>query len=964
MSVLFALIPLVVAAVMLVGLRCNSREAGAVTLLVTIALTVLFPPFRLSVAHIVLALGTEIATVCTAMIILFPALLFFQVQKATRIIDTLMWGIDRIMPERDLQTLLLVFGLGPCIEAMCGFGIGALLILPFLVVNQQKKFNILSLSLLTQLLVPWGGFGYVTTLAATQSGLSAGLLGAHTALLLFPVALGAAFLALLLSGGKGAVLRYWSLAVAVVTMLIGGIWFFSQTLSVEIAGTLSSLLVIMFLLFFYRTRWHWQGNASSVPLPPQEDVRNAFLLCKSLIPYLIILISLFTVHLYLPLNHWLQTHCVITYAPIHLAFPLLAGPGVWILFAVSVALMLLSPSRVSVCSAVCAAWRQFIPVISTITIFLVVASLMQACGIIATLGNAVAPLGKSYLWLAPIIAWIGGWMTSSTVGGNALFIPLQRAISVRVGLPLSWMIPAQNASAAIASAISPARLTLLSTAIEGDGQEEKVRWEMGLVVAWTVGTITLCLAWFVLAWPLMLCLVLLVFYIPFLFWFRAGKLLHSDMAIFLPLRRVRAMYAGTRREMNIGGFKMDNKESKKGRFLAYGGIILVQLLYASFSPVAKPTLNRLDPTIFFCLTMFLLIPVALGLLVWWRRMLERAVFVRGAILGVCLGIGFLSLMVAFKDTSITNATLFSCVNGVIATLIAWLILRQRIQIPTWGACLFSVSGAIIVWIASTAHWQGNFTAFIGGSLFTIYGFLVEYLLVDDLRRSTQKLWPVLSVQLLTMAGIGLAFALCVGNWQTITALRPSDGVALGYTSVMATLVPLIFMPLLQRYVSAVTLAFFAVIEPLASAGIAFTFGERLSILGYLGFGIVLVGVMLQALVGARNPASSKGNASAPQTNWQGVDLAANTHARAGVRIEQRENQFIGRDSRAILAHLSSASSGGMDVHALQMNTSLSYAQLQHLLMSLRRRGYVVMNHRRRYELHPSYRPSVEFLWCA
>jgi hypothetical protein len=72
---------------------------------------------------------------------------------------------------------------------------------------------------------------------------------------------------------------------------------------------------------------------------------------------------------------------------------------------------------------------------------------------------------------------------------------------------------------------------------------------------------------------------------------------------------------------------------------------------------------------------------------------------------------------------------------------------------------------------------------------------------------------------------------------------------------------------------------------------------------------------------------------------------------------------VGRHSRTILTYLSGASPHGLDVHALQQSTGLSYAQLQHLLHALQRNGYVVLTEYRRYLVHPAHRSSVALLWC-
>ena len=297
-------------------------------------------------------------------------------------------------------------------------------------------------------------------------------------------------------------------------------------------------------------------------------------------------------------------------------------------------------------------------------------------------------------------------------------------------------------------------------------------------------------------------------------------------------------------------------------------------------------------------------------------------------------------------------------NGVTAALVACFILRQRIRLATWIACLLAVAGAIIAALTSSLRWQGNFTAFVGGSLVVVYAFLVEYFLADDLRKKTPVFWPVLGVQVVVMAGVATLFALCCGDWRSASTLQLSDLASMGYTGLMATLLPMILLTMLQRYVSAVSIAFFAILDPLLSAGIAFFTGERLAWPGYVGFGLILTSVVLQAIMGARGTSDAMASKEIGRPAHPSVLPLEEAALHAPL-----QSDFIGRHSRTILAHLVNAPHG-LDLRDLRSTTGLSHAQLQHLLYALCRREYVVMVRHHHYALHPDYHPSVALLWCA
>ncbi len=378
------------------------------------------------------------------------------------------------------------------------------------------------------------------------------------------------------------------------------------------------------------------------------------------------------------------------------------------------------------------------------------------------------------------------------------------------------------------------------------------------------------------------------------------------------------------------------------RPLACCGFAVIYLLYASFALVAKPALARMDPVVFVCLQMLLLVPCGIALLLPTptRSLLNRAVLLRGLLFGACLATGFLCLAVALKDETITQSTIISCVDGLVATLLAWRVFHQRIAAFTIAACAFSALGSLFVWLATPAMWQADCTALLGGTVFTVFAFLVERLLLSPTdRRLLVPFRPVLGVQLLTMAGVAGVFALCCGNWQSLRTGSWTDVGTLCYTSIATVLVPVVAAPLLQRYVSPVTVAFLAVLEPLTCTAVAFGFGERLPWPAYVGTGIVLVGVVLQAAVSA--VASGAG-----QTHT-GV-IAAGHRQAAGLYPLIR----LGPHSFMLLSYLAQMPGGG--TRELAHSTGLSYTQVSHLLRALHRNGYV--NHlrsaRHRYTLSP------------
>ena len=946
MVILLGLLPLVVAIAALVVWPRSSQGASLFAVFVALQIVLFFIPFRLPLTRIALSFGEGGATALPVFFILFPAVFFYQVQHTTGAMVVLQRGIAKLCPRREVQILLLVFGVGPIVEAMSGFGVGAVMIIPLLNGLETNKLKAAQLSLFSQLISPWGALGVGTSLAATISGIRPDLLSIQSALLLAPLFCFFTLLTLFISGGKEMLERYWPLALGVSCLQIGGL-FLGSHLDVALAGIIAGLFVVIFLVAVSCPRWNliWQ----SVIAHHQGQLVSP--LFQALIPYVLLMTSLVFTRLLPFVSERLQTRGVLVIDAIHLHFAVLYSPGLCLLFATIVPVALFSFQPDMLRTAFDVAYRRSIPGFATILGFLVTAALMQESGMTTTLGHAAAMMGPNYVWVATLIGGMSGWLSGSPLSGNALTVPMQVQASAQTGLPLSWVIAAQNTSAALASIVSPTRLILIATAARVLGQDGLLLRRVAPIILWSIALVTTLLEWFLMHTLFSAIFLLLLVNLPFL--------LMSQFA-----NANKREETGHKWQTNLLVSTRQIWKWRPSRFWiqlgVYGGLILSYVLYGSYSPVTAPILGHLDPLVFYCFSLLPIVPLALWFVLRNRMLLDRTIFIRGGLLGGCLGTAFLCLTVALKNTNINETTVFSCVNGVTAALIAWFIFRQRLGTATWTACLCALVGAGMVVLTSSLHWQGDFVAFVGGSLLVGNSFLIEHLLIKDMRQRPQIFWPVLGIQLLVMAGLATLFALCSGDWHGVGQLQFSDLAIIAYIALPGTLVPMIILTQLQQYVSAVTISFFAIIDPLLSAALAFVAGERLPLLGYVGFGFVLVSVLFQAIMGARETSSEVKVEMMIETKVQG-ETHARTGEKNGAELLHRGQMFLpaqrdslGAHSRTILAHLAEQPQGAR-LRDLQRSTHLSSTQLQHLLSALQQRGYVLVT-AHRYTLHPN-RPA-------
>jgi len=284
------------------------------------------------------------------------------------------------------------------------------------------------------------------------------------------------------------------------------------------------------------------------------------------------------------------------------------------------------------------------------------------------------------------------------------------------------------------------------------------------------------------------------------------------------------------------------------KYLAYSSFLFIVLCFGTYYAVTKEALGRIHPTLFACGTMLLLLPAALMLCLLVRKDITREVLIRGSLLGGCLCAVTLLLTVALEYTSATATAFFPCLNGLLATLFTRLILRRPVPRLTSGAAVLALLGMGLMTASTTIsldEWRGTLLALLGSLTYTGYIFLFDHLLVGFQTDRPTGFWPVLGIQLLTMAAGGLVILLLFGDWQSLHP-EPKDLLALLYVGVFILLLPLLLAACLQRYVDPNSVAFIYTLEPVLGALVAFLYlHETFPLTMYVGQGLVLCGVLVQ-----------------------------------------------------------------------------------------------------------------------
>ncbi len=328
--------------------------------------------------------------------------------------------------------LAIVHGVTPLAESLTGFGVGAAIAVPLLAALGLDGRRAAVIGLLGLCAVPWGSMGPGTLIAAQLSGLGFDELGIASAVWSLPVFVGVGVAAALLVAEPGRRLRAVAAASASGLVLSAGVLGANLLIGTPPAGALGALAALLLHLLVGAARGRRPG------LPREAALAAA--------PYLLLIGGVVITMLAVRAAGQSET-----------AWRVLASPAVWLVIATVAA----SGGRPRLLRAVAPeVARRWWRVGPATALFLALGIVMSASGMSQTLAAALAGLGGAYLLAVPAIGALGGFMTGSNSGANAMFAGPQAQAVTAIGADLLPAMAAHNVSAALFMMASPARVEM------------------------------------------------------------------------------------------------------------------------------------------------------------------------------------------------------------------------------------------------------------------------------------------------------------------------------------------------------------------------------------------------------------------------------------------------------------------------------------------------------------------------
>ena len=339
--------------------------------------------------------------------------------------------------------LLVVHGITPFAESVTGFGVGVTIGIPLLAHFGLPARKVALIGLLGLCAVPWGSMGPGTLVAATMADLPFKDLGQASALVsMIPFAITGMVAAGLCSApGRLSLALLQGLLSGL--LLTAAVALMNAVAGTAPAGALGALVVVGFHLLRMRALQQAQ------PLHPLGR--------RALAAYVLLLGGV------------LVAGVLVRALGLPGLWHGLASPGLWLLLAAGFFARGL-PERESL-QRVWRSWAQVAPVTA---LFITLGVLMAVSGMAAELAHALAQSGPLYLLAAPFVGALGGFVTGSNTGANAMFAATQAEIARALNAPLLPFMAVHNVSASLLLMASPGKVEMAVQLVpEGAAQR---RW--------------------------------------------------------------------------------------------------------------------------------------------------------------------------------------------------------------------------------------------------------------------------------------------------------------------------------------------------------------------------------------------------------------------------------------------------------------------------------------------------------
>ena len=450
-------------------------------------------PPSLALSSIFMGLGFGLFPIVWVVV---AAVWIYNMTVESREFDKIRHSLASLTDDRRLQAILIAFAFSAFLEGAAGFGTPVAIAAAMLAGLGFKPFYAAGICLVANSApAAFGAIGIPVIVSADVAGLDVNhislLVGAHLSLIsvLLPL-----WICVILCGFKKS-LEVWP------ALIVGGLGFslimyltarFNGPALPDIVAGLGGTAVLVVLFKVWKPKNIWKfPDEEKTPVDPGRPGYSRLQILRAWSPYIILtalvficghsdykaLVSALELQIKWPGLHNLavKTTPIVTGdlpygAVFKINFPTAAGTAVFVGGLIS---SLLMPGYGLIKGLACFGRTVFQLKRSILTICLVLglAYLMNYSGMSSTLGLAFTHTGLLFPFFAPIIGWVGVFLTGSDTSANALFSSLQRTTAEALGVDPNLMVAVNSSGGVTGKMISPQSISISAAATNQSGRE-------------------------------------------------------------------------------------------------------------------------------------------------------------------------------------------------------------------------------------------------------------------------------------------------------------------------------------------------------------------------------------------------------------------------------------------------------------------------------------------------------------
>lgn len=509
-SACVAAIPLVVLLYMLAVKRAKGHYAALAGLAAAFIIAVAV--WRMPVVTAISSVGLGVVNGLFPIIwIVITAVWVYNMTVESGEFEIIKDSLARVTPDRRLQTIFIAFAFGSFLEGTAGFGTPVAITAAMLAGLGFNPLYGASLCLIANTApVAFGAIGAPVLTAASVSGMDANLISQVAARQLPILAIVIPFwLSVVMCGFRRSLEILPAIIVAGICFA-GALFVFANfhgpTLP-DVMAAIATIAGLLVLLRFWKPSriFRFEGDPEIVESGTKYSGK---VVLRAWGPYLILAVMVFFWGLpqfkavlngiSAPVFSWPlldgmvnKTVPVVPQETVYAAtftFGWVSAGGTAILIGgfLSVPLM---PGYTYAKAVKCfftTLYQLRFPIL-TIASVLGLAFLMNYAGMSSTLGLAFTHTGFMFAFFAPLIGWLGVFLTGSDTSSNALFCSMQHTTATAVGIPPELAVASNAVGGVTGKMISPQSISVATSATNMVGQEGNLfRMAIGHSIALTL----------------------------------------------------------------------------------------------------------------------------------------------------------------------------------------------------------------------------------------------------------------------------------------------------------------------------------------------------------------------------------------------------------------------------------------------------------------------------------------------